>query len=101
MKIRHLSSYSGLIHEDAQVIIQVDSMDDSIASITSCHVNTNSLDGSGCNLRSAWELCNILDKNTPCMIKIPVESQILMNMTYGPLKLQTGKNHFQDPLMTW
>ena len=88
-KMRPLSSCSGLINEDAQVIIQVDSMDDFPASITSCHVDTNSLDGSGCNLRSAWEVCH---SYTHCLIRMPVESKVLMNMSYGPLKLQIG-NH--------
>ena len=70
-------------------IIEVTNLIDSISEVNNCyHFNSNSTINNKCNLRSAWELCSLINN---CVIELPFQSNIFMNMSLGSLVLYEGE----------
>lgn len=80
------------LYIDDVLIIQVDSTIDTDvdnSAINYCNKDESTVPFK-CNLRSAWEICNSMNYDTYCIIKLPTEAVVEMHMDYGSLLLSSG-----------
>jgi hypothetical protein len=80
-------------------IVKVLSTIDTIANTTSCIQPSVAVSMySGCNLRSAWEVClNVIrPAGIHCVIELPDTAYLPMNMSYGSLLLTEGNRSSEN-----